>query len=103
MGWVILVIGVLVVIAIAGWFWWSGQRDAGVSGPVARRSTDEVASGEEPAALPIVPPPSGAGVPVVPLVPTFDPDADTDADADTTPPGEPDNGSRRGDDERLGD
>jgi hypothetical protein len=103
MGWVILVIGVLVVIAIGGWFWWSGQRDAGVAGPAARRSTDEVASGEEPTALPIVPPPGGAGVPVVPLVPTFDPDAQADADADATPPGGPDDRSRRDDEERLGD
>jgi hypothetical protein len=78
MGWVVVVIAVLVVLALVGW--WLSKRTGSVAGPApaARRATDaEVATTDEPKPTPLIPPPGGAGIPAVPLVPSYSaPDPD---------------------------
>jgi hypothetical protein len=95
-----VVVAVVVVLGALAW-WWSRSRGAGTAPPVAaRRSIDrEVRSLDEQAPMPIVPPPGGPGVPMTPLVPTFDPD---DSEA---PPPDSDDGPHRalGEEEPRGD
>jgi hypothetical protein len=71
---------VIVLLAlIAGWMWWRNSRSGAASIPAGRRATDEeIATEAEPDPVPLVPPPSGAGVPMVPIVPTFGPEGAVD-------------------------
>jgi hypothetical protein len=99
-GWVLLVIGVLLVVVIAGWLWW--RRAGAMSIPAGRRATDEeIASTTEPDAVPIIPPPSGAGVPMVPIVPTFGPDGASNDERGGPLPDEPGGEPAPRDDERA--
>jgi hypothetical protein len=90
LGWVVLVIAVLLALAIAGWLWWTNSRGGSASIPAGRRATDEeIATETDPDAMPIIPPPSGAGVPMVPIVPTFGPEGAADDERGGPLPDEP--------------
>jgi hypothetical protein len=70
--------------------------------PTGRRPTDEeIASTMEPDAVPFIPPPSGAGVPLVPIVPSLGPDDGSDGARDGPLPDEPGGEPASGDDERA--
>ena len=102
MVWVIFVIGVLLAVGIAGWLWWRSSRAGAMSTPAGRRATDEeIASTIETDAVPIIPPPSGAGVPMAPIVPTFGPDRISDDERGGPLPDEPGGEFGSGDDERA--
>ena len=77
-------------------------RRRAMSTPAGRRATDEeIASTIETDAVPIIPPPSGAGVPMVPIVPTFGPDRISDDERGGPLPDEPGGEFGSGDDERA--
>ncbi len=98
MGWVVLAIAVAAVVVIAGWLWSRRSHTDALSTPAGRRATDaEAASTTEPDALPLIPPPSGAGVPMVPIVPTLGTDDERGGPLPDEPGGEP----VAGDDERA--
>jgi hypothetical protein len=97
------VIAVVLAVIIAGWLWWRNSRVGAISIPAGRRATDEeTASTMEPDPMPIVPPPSGAGVPMVPIVPTFGPDGASDDEDDGPLPDLP-GGEQGGDDQERAD
>ena len=98
--WGVVVIGVVLAVAIVGWLWWTKTRGSDMAKPAARRATDaEIASTMEPDAVPMIPPPSGAGVPMVPIVPTLVPDDTFDDERGGPLPDEPGGASVEGDDE----
>jgi hypothetical protein len=103
-GWVVLVIAVVLALLIAGWLWWRNSRASAMSIPTGRRATDEeIASTIEPDAVPIIPPPSGAGVPMAPIVPNLGPDRASEDERGGPLPDVPAGESGPDDDERPAD